>query len=647
MFQKLFAPAEWVSQRLKLSRKFLVLALCLGVPMAYATWQFRNAKEFNVRIAVREHHGVSYMKPAVRLFALEVAARSAAVRGDDVPDFGPAVAAVDAAVKRNGDEYGNQKTWAAALAKLDAAKSARGAPEKVFAAWNAATTALYTDVQQVSAGSTLVLDPRLDTYNTMDSTTNRALIVMDDSGQALDLASMIEAGKVADPESQRIQIAILQGNISSAASTIDGEYDGAYGVTSWSGYKQAVDGSRRNLDRAVASVTHALGRAVRGDASGVDEAQLAAQVGRAATGLSESGLPALDQLLQQRIDDFRSQEHMVYALVALGVLIAAYLFVGIVRTVSRSAGQLERVLDAAAHGDVDVPAESEGSDELAHALASAAKMQGQLREIHEAVARNAAALADASGRLTDISHTMAAGAEETAAQADVASSASDEVSTHAATVAAGIEELQETIGEISRGAQEAATTATDAVQVARSTETAIERLGESSTEIGNVVELITSIASETNMLALNATIEAARAGASGKGFAVVASEVKDLAAGTARAAEEIKVRVGRIQEDTTAAVSAIRRVAEVVDAINATQETIAASVEEQHATVAEIARNVSEVASSSGEIAQNVEGVAGATQQTASGANATQVAAEELAGLADELRDIMARTGAQ
>src|SRR3974390_1597958 len=68
MFQKLFAPAEWVSHRLKLSRKFLVLALCLGVPMAYATWQFSNAKEFNVRIAVREHHGVAYMKPAVRLF---------------------------------------------------------------------------------------------------------------------------------------------------------------------------------------------------------------------------------------------------------------------------------------------------------------------------------------------------------------------------------------------------------------------------------------------------------------------------------------------------------------------------------------------------------------------------------------------------
>jgi methyl-accepting chemotaxis protein len=594
---------------------------------------------------VKERHGVTYMAPADRLFALEVQARSAAVRGRPVPTFEDAVREVDSAVKDFGGEYGNAHTWATARAKLDAARSARGTPEHVFAAWNAATEALYNDIQQVSAGSTLVLDPQLDTYNTMDSTTNRALIVMDDSGQALDLASLIEAGKVADPESARIQLAILQGNISSAASTIDAEYDGAYGVTEWSGYRHTVDASRRSLDRSVASVTRALGRAVRGDTSGADDAQLAGGVRKTSAQLSQSGLPALDELLQQRIDQFRSEEHTVYALVTLGVLIAAYLFVGIVRSVARSAGNLEEVLDAAAEGDFDVAADAQGSDELAHALASAAKMQGQLRAIHEAVARNAAALTDASGRLTEISQTMAAGAEETAAQAGVASTASDEVSAHAATVAAGIEQMQATIGEISHGAQEAATTATDAVQVARSTETTIERLGESSAEIANVIDLITSIASETNMLALNATIEAARAGESGKGFAVVASEVKDLAAGTAHAAEEIKDRVGRIQDDTKDAVAAIRRVAEVVDAINTTQETIASSVEEQHATAAEIARSVSEVASSSGEIAQNVEGVASATQQTASGANATQLAAEELAGLANELRQIMARTG--
>ena len=378
VFRKVFAPAEWVSRRLSFSRKFLVLALCLGIPMAYATWQYRNAKEYNVRIAVKESHGVSYMEPAVRLFELEVQARSAAVRGTQVPDFDAAVRAVDATVKDFGDEYENAQTWATAQAKLAAAIAARGNPEHILAAWNRATAALYNDVQQVSAGSTLVLDPQLDTYNTMDSTTNRALIVMDGSGQALDLASLIEAGKVADPESQRIQLAILQGNISSAAATIDAEYDGAYGVTEWSGYRHAVDASRRQLDRSVASVARALGHAVRGDGSSANDARLASQVRTAATRLSESGLPALDELLAQRIGTFRSREHTVYTLVALGALIAAYLFTGIVRTVSRAAGNLEQVLDAAAEGDFDVPADARARHELAQALASAAKMQGQL-----------------------------------------------------------------------------------------------------------------------------------------------------------------------------------------------------------------------------------------------------------------------------
>ena len=132
------------------------------------------------------------------------------------------------------------------------------------------------------------------------------------------------------------------------------------------------------------------------------------------------------------------------------------------------------------------------------------------------------------------------------------------------------------------GAQQAAATTTDAVQVARSTETTIERLGESSAEIANVIELITSIAAETNMLALNATIEATPSPERpGRGSRSSPPRSRRLLRAQ-QAAEEIKDHVGRIQTDTDDAVAAIRHVAEVVDAINATQETIASSVEEQH-----------------------------------------------------------------
>ena len=85
----------------------------------------------------------------------------------------------------------------------------------------------------------------------------------------------------------------------------------------------------------------------------------------------------------------------------------------------------------------------------------------------------------------------------------------------------------------------------------------VEQLGESSQQIGQIVEAIAAISEQTNLLALNAAIEAARAGEHGKGFAVVAEEVRKLAAQSAESAEQIKTRIGSIQNDTEDAVRAM------------------------------------------------------------------------------------------
>jgi methyl-accepting chemotaxis protein len=144
----------------------------------------------------------------------------------------------------------------------------------------------------------------------------------------------------------------------------------------------------------------------------------------------------------------------------------------------------------------------------------------------------------------------------------------------------------------------------------------VSRLGESSREIGDVIKSITSIAEQTNLLALNATIEAARAGEAGKGFAVVAGEVKELAAESARAAEDVARRVEAIQNDTNSAVSAIAQIAEIVESINNYQMTIASAVEEQTATTNEMSRSVAEAATGSTEIAGNINEVAANVNQS-------------------------------
>ena len=116
---------------------------------------------------------------------------------------------------------------------------------------------------------------------------------------------------------------------------------------------------------------------------------------------------------------------------------------------------------------------------------------------------------------------MASTAEETAVQANVVSAASEQVSRNVASVATASEEMQASIREISKNANDSARVAKNAVTVAQSTNETMKKLGQSSQEIGNVIKVITSIAQQTNLLALNATIEAARAGEAGKGFAVV------------------------------------------------------------------------------------------------------------------------------
>jgi len=271
------------------------------------------------------------------------------------------------------------------------------------------------------------------------------------------------------------------------------------------------------------------------------------------------------------------------------------------------------------------------------------ELRKRLQTLLEQVAKDAEALGKSAKGLTGVSQQMASNAEETAAQANVASAAAEQVSKNVTTVSTGTEEMGASIREIAKNANEAARVATSAVKVAERTNATIAKLGESSAEIGNVIKVITSIAQQTNLLALNATIEAARAGEAGKGFAVVANEVKELAKQTAKATEDISRKIEAIQSDTKGSVEAIGQIGKIINQINDFQNSIASAVEEQTATTAEISRNVSEAALGSNEIAQNITGVALAARNTTEGASNTKSAADSLAKLASGLQELVSR----
>ena len=109
----------------------------------------------------------------------------------------------------------------------------------------------------------------------------------------------------------------------------------------------------------------------------------------------------------------------------------------------------------------------------------------------------------------------------------------------------------------------------------------ISTLAVSAEQVGQIVELIQSIAKRTNLLALNASIEAARGGEAGRGFAVVASEVKELAAQTSRATEEVAEQIRTMQNSTGASVGALRSIAEQIKELEGAAISIASAVDQQ------------------------------------------------------------------
>ena len=259
------------------------------------------------------------------------------------------------------------------------------------------------------------------------------------------------------------------------------------------------------------------------------------------------------------------------------------------------------------------------------------------------VADTTQTLARSSDDLMSISQQMSTNAEETTSQAALVSTAAEQVSSNTQTAAVGVNEIGVSIREIARSASEAATVANEAVEVTNATRKTIDELRESSAEIDEVIQLITSIAEQTNMLALNATIEAARAGEAGKGFAVVANAVKKLSEQTAKATEDVNAKIESIQMDTQEAVQAIEAINEIIMKIHDYQNSIASAVEQQSVTTREISQNVGEAARGSAEIAENIAAVAGAAQETAGGAAATQRAAHHSNDMAADLKRLVER----
>ena len=247
-------------------------------------------------------------------------------------------------------------------------------------------------------------------------------------------------------------------------------------------------------------------------------------------------------------------------------------------------------------------------------------------------------VSSASTELEASAGTLTKTAERTQGLTATVAEASGEASSNVQSVATATEELSSSVNEISRQVQDSARMANGAVDQARQTNDRVGALSKAAARIGDVVELINTIAGQTNLLALNATIEAARAGEAGRGFAVVASEVKALAEQTAKATDEIGQQIASIQVATQESVGAIKEISITIEKLSEIASTIAAAVEEQGAATQEISRNVQQAARGTQQVSSNITEVQRGASETGSASSQLLASAQSLSGESNRLK---------
>ena len=272
--------------------------------------------------------------------------------------------------------------------------------------------------------------------------------------------------------------------------------------------------------------------------------------------------------------------------------------------------QAERSRDVAEAAALESREMANARESLLSDVTLRADRTGELLERFETeMAASIEALHATASALLGSADRLGASAAKSTAQIVAVSNVSESTARRVEQMAQAGEELTRTIDEVGASAAQSSRLAASAVAEAQKTSATVDEMVSVAREIGDVTGLISGIAAQTNLLALNATIEAARAGEAGRGFSVVAQEVKALANQTARATQDIALRIAAMQDTSARSVGAIQTISSRINELDGVTATIAVAVEEQAAATRDIAGNVASAATGVGAVEEAIAAI--------------------------------------
>lgn len=405
--------------------------------------------------------------------------------------------------------------------------------------------------------------------------------------------------------------------------------------------------------------------ALKGYRAAVGQYRDAQQVSRQAlekmTTLGQQLLDVSDKLTASQNAKRDADSSQAQSMLGLATVLALFFGIlaawAITRQITIPLKQTLIAVDRVASGDLTHNLNIERRDELGQLQGGIQRMTLSLRELIGGISDSVTQIASAAEQLSAVTEQTSAGVNSQKVETDQVATAMHQMTATVQEVARNAEEASEAAVAADQQAREGDKVVNEAIaqierlanEVGHST-TAMGELKRESDKIGSVLDVIKSVAQQTNLLALNAAIEAARAGEAGRGFAVVADEVRSLAQRTQKSTEEIEDLIAGLQsgtqqvstimdnsrELTVSSVELTRRagkslesITRTVSAIQAMNQQIAAAAEQQSATAEEINRSV-----------LNVRDV---SEQTSAASEETAASSVELARLGTHLQGLVGR----